>query len=409
MGRANLPTSDNSARRGAVVVGGGGHGALAIVRSLGRRGIPVWLLVDELRVATSSRYLRGWSRWPASLPPEQQTEYLLDTAHRNHLEGWTLIPGSEQTPELIASQREALGPIFRLATSSVEAVRDALDKRRSYALADRCGVDHPRTFYPESIAELMRLEVRFPAILKPSIKAGWNALIGAKAWKVNDREDLLGRYREAQAMMEPRTIMLQDFIPGGNENQYSYAALCRDGTPLASLVARRLRQYPIEFGRSSSLVETLDLPDVETAAQRLLRDMNFTGIVEVEFKRDPRDDKLRLLDINPRVWRWMSLGRRVGVDFPYLLYRMSRSEPIDPVKAIAGVRWVRMSTDLFAAASEMLRGTTTVRAYLDSLCAPLEFASFAFDDPLPALLEMPLLLASEVRHSRLGRALRMRH
>jgi D-aspartate ligase len=328
---------------------------------------------------------------------QQQAEYLVEMAHRNRLERWAMIAGTEQAVELIARHHEILAPSFQLLTSAWEVLRDGLDKRLSYALAERAGVDYPRTFYPQDADDLMRLEVDFPAILKPAIKTRWNAFIRAKAWTVRNRDELLGRYSSAILMAEPSSIMVQDFIPGGNDHQYSYAALCRDGIPLASLVARRLRQYPIDFGRASSLVETVDLPELETVAQRLLSAMRYTGILEVEFKRDPRDGKLKLLDINPRVWRWISLGQRAGVDFPYLLYQLSRGEPIDPVKGVAGVRWVRMATDLIAAAHEMWLGALTFRGYFKSLRPPIEFSILAADDLLPAIMEMPHLLATEFR------------
>ena len=387
---------------------GGGHGALAIARSLGRRGIPVWVVIDELRLAASSRYVTGCLRWLGGLSSQQQAEYLVEAAGRHRLEGWTLIAGNAASAELMARHREVLAPVFKFCTSSWNVVREALDKRLSYALADRCGVAHPLTFYPQDGNDLMRLEVAFPAILKPSVQAGWNALISAKAWKLRSRDEMIRRYGEARVMMEPRSIMIQDFVPGTNDNQYSYAALCRDGVPLASLTARRLRQYPIEFGRTSSLVETIDMPEVESLARRLLSARGFTGIVEVEFKRDPRDGKLKLLDINPRAWRWISLGARAGVDFPYLLYRMARGEAqatVDPIRGVPGVRWVRMSTDVLAAARELWRGSTTFRGYLDSLRPPLEFSVLAADDLLPAILEVPHLIAADARRWGLARRL----
>ncbi len=328
---------------------------------------------------------------------QQQAEYLVELAHRSRLNGWALLAGNETSVELIARYHAVLAPIFRVISSQWEAIRDALDKRLSYALADRAGVDHPRTLYPQDADDLMRLDVGFPAILKPTIKTRWNAFIRAKAWRVHNPDELLRRYREAVLISEPSSIMVQDYIPGGNDNQFSYAAICRDGTPLGSLVARRLRQYPVDFGRASSLVETIELPEVERVARRLLSAMGFTGIVEVEFKRDPRDGKLKLLDINPRVWRWISLGQRAGVDFPYLLYLLSRGEAIDPVKGVAGVRWVRMATDLFAAAHEMWRGALTLRGYLNSLRPPLEFSILAADDLLPAIMEVPHFIASDFR------------
>jgi predicted ATP-grasp superfamily ATP-dependent carboligase len=280
-------------------------------------------------------------------------------------------------------------------------VREALDKRRSYALAERAGVGYPRTSYPRSADDLMLAREEFPVILKPAVKVRANAFIDAKAWRADDRDELILRYREALTMVEPEAIMLQDLIPGGNENQYSYAALCLDGVPIASLAARRLRQFPIEFGRTSSLVETIEAPDVEEAARSLLCAMRFTGLVEVEFKRDPRDGELKLLDINPRAWRWMALGFRAGVDFPYLMYRQCRGDRVASQRGVAGQRWVRMTTDPLAAAIEMWHGTTSPRAYLRSIRPPIEFSLYANDDPLPAFYELAVLAKRELRLGRL--------
>jgi predicted ATP-grasp superfamily ATP-dependent carboligase len=92
------------------------------------------------------------------------------------------------------------------------------------------------------------------------------------------------------------------------------------------------------------------------------------------------------LDVNPRAWGWQSLGARAGVDFPYLLWRVAAGAHVTPARGVAGVRWVRMTTDLLAAGGELRAGRLSARAYLRSLRRPLEFAIFAPDDPLPSLM-----------------------
>jgi D-aspartate ligase len=125
---------------------------------------------------------------------------------------------------------------------------------------------------------------------------------------------------------------------------------------------------------------------------RLLTAIRYTGLVEVEFKRDWRDGQFKLLDLNPRVWGWHTVGNRAGVDFSYLLWLLMCGEPISETQAHPGVRWVRMSTDFPIAALEILRGRLSVRDYLHSLRGPIESAIFTIDDPLPGLLELPLII-----------------
>src|SRR2546425_785841 len=252
------------------------------------------------------------------------------------------------------------------------------------------GIPFPWPHPLASGEEAAELASPSPAVLTPAVKPTLNAFTIAKAWRVEDRQSLLASYDKACTMVAPGVIMIQELIPGGGEEQFSFAALCLDGRPLAKLVARRTRQYPVDFGRSSTFVETVDQYQIEDAGRRLVSEMRFTGVVEIEFKRDPRDGLYKLLDINPRIWGWHTLGRRAGVDFSYLLWRLTQGDSFSETCGLAGVRWVRMSTDLAAAVTEMRHGRLSARGYLKSLCGPVESAIFAADDPLPALLEMPL-------------------
>lgn len=374
---------------GAVVIGGDYRG-LSTVRSLGRRGLEVWLLASDQWIAATSRYTRRRLPWPHA-GEESRVAYLLELSAKYQLQNWSLIPTDDDHAALIARHIDRLSSAFRLASSPWEILRWSHDKRLTCELATRVNVAVPWTRYPRSAADLSNLDCNFPVILKPAIKEVLNRFTYAKAWRVSNQTDLLERYQQACQLIDPDLIMVQELIPGGGECQVSYGALCRDGAPLASVVARRLRQYPVDFGRSSSYVELIDEPEVERAARRLIEMMRYTGLIEAEFKRDPRDGKLKLLDLNPRVWGWHTLSLAGGVDFPYLFWRLTQGRDISPLRGAAGARWVRMVTDLPAVVTELRSGHLSFRAYLKSLRRPLQFAVFAHDDPAPALLEAPLL------------------
>jgi D-aspartate ligase len=68
------------------------------------------------------------------------------------------------------------------------------------------------------------------------------------------------------------------------------------------MASRWLRQHPHEFGRASTLVETIELAALEELSEKLLKAINYYGLVEVEYKPDPRDGQFKLLDINARTW-----------------------------------------------------------------------------------------------------------
>ncbi|HJW49469.1 MAG TPA: ATP-grasp domain-containing protein [Candidatus Limnocylindria bacterium] len=377
------------AREGAIVIGGD-YKSLGIVRSLGRHGIPVWVLTDDHLLAGTSRFCKRAVPWPSGAEADQ-VAYLLDLAKDNGLDGWTLFPAGDETAALLARNQGTLAERYRLSILAPwETLQHAYDKRLTYRLAERIGVDHPRTHYPQDRDDVAAYGGPFPAILKPAIRPTLDRFTIDKAWPAADLPSLIARYDEASAVSDPAAIMVQEIIPGGGESQLSYAALCRAGEPVAHLTARRTRQWPLDFGRASTFVETIDAPDVAAIACRVLEALRFDGIVELEFKRDPRDGALKLLDINPRVWGWHTLSRGAGVDFPYLLWRMVHGETVEPVRGRAGVRWVRALTDVPTAIGAIRAGKLSISAYVASLRPPIELAILARDDPLPALLEVPV-------------------
>ena len=360
---------------GAVVTGAS-YRALAVVRSLGRRGVRVRLVrSDDHAVAERSRYAACEGAWPR----EGRIGWLLELARRERLDGWVLIPTHDEEAALIARHRDELETRFRVTTPPWAALRDAYDKRATHALAMRLGLDQPWTLLPRSAADLVAAEGHYPVVVKPAFKKAANRLTTDKAWRADDAAELRRRYAEACELVDASILMVQELVPGDGAAQLSFAALCSNGAVLASLTARRTRQYPMDFGRASSYVETTADPAVEEAARRLLAAMRWTGMVEVEFK----DGKL--LDVNPRAWGWQSLCGRAGVDFPYLLWRLACGQDVPEVRARPGVRWVRLATDVAAATGEIRAGRLTPRSYLRSLRGPLEFAVFAADDPLPSL------------------------
>lgn len=364
---------------------------LAVVRSLGRRGIPVWVLKhgDQL-LATLSRYSRRTVDWP-SQDEEENVNFLVRLAERENIHDWVLFPTGDEGAALVARNHQKLGEYFQLTTPPWDVLQWVYDKRLTYQLAGKIGLDHPWTFYPTNREQVEAVTCEYPVILKPAYRNSFNRFTASKAWRADSREQLLARYDEARTLVDPGALMIQEIIPGGGESQFSYTALCRDGRPLASLTAKRIRQIPMDFGRASTFVETIEDPTSSTNAVRLLQELRYTGIVEVEFKRDPRDARLKLLDVNPRVWGWHSLCASAGVDYPYLQWLLTLEQPMPETKAAVGVRWVRMSTDAPTAVREILRGRLSLREYLRSIRSPLSAAIYAPDDPLPGVLEIPIL------------------
>jgi predicted ATP-grasp superfamily ATP-dependent carboligase len=122
-----------------------------------------------------------------------------------------------------------------------------------------------------------------------------------------------------------------------------------------------------------------------------LRAIDYYGLVELEYKLDPRDSQYKLLDVNARTWGYHSLGAEAGVDFSYMLYADQIGLPVSVCKGRPGVGWVRTTTDIPAALAGILRGDTSLKGYLRSLQSCDAEAVFSLSDPVPGLAEVALI------------------
>jgi predicted ATP-grasp superfamily ATP-dependent carboligase len=376
---------------GAVVIGGDYQG-LGIVRSLGRQGIPVCVVDDEYSISRFSRYATRFVSVPDLRNERAAVDRLIEIGKRGGLDGWILYPTREELVAALSHNREELSQVFRVPTPDWETVKWAWDKRNTYRLAQELGIPTPVTHYPENIGQLAQLDSLAPPFaLKPAIKEHFVYATKAKAWRANNHSELRSLYQKASALAGDGEIMVQELIPGGGTQQFSYCAFFRKGEAVGKMVARRRRQHPLEFGRASTYVESVDVPILEEFSERFLRAIDYYGLVEIEYKLDPRDSQYKLLDVNARTWGYHSLGAQAGVDFSYMLYADQVGLPVPVSRGRAGVTWVRTTTDIPAAMTAILRGDTDWKDYLRSIIDCDVEAVFSPRDPLPGLAEIALI------------------
>jgi len=385
--------SDEQKRRngiGGIVIGGDYQG-LGIVRSLGRQGVPVCVIDDERSISRYSRYAKIYKIAPSLLEAEDAVEFLLNLGRSHELRGWVLYPTRDEHVATFSQYRQELSETFRVPTPCWDAVKWLWDKRNTYALAEKLGIPAPRTWYPRSMADLDHIEGHFPVVLKPAIKEHFIYATKRKAWRADNPAQLRELFEKALHLIPVEEIMIQDLIPGDGSYQYSFCSFFKQGKSVAHITACRWRQHPLDFGRSSTYVETVELPLLQEYSERFLRAIDYYGLVEVEYKFDPRDRQYRVLDVNGRTWGYHTLGRRAGIDFAHHLFADQINETVSPCAGKAGVRWIRLLTDVPTGILGMLKGQIDVRTYLRSLRSYDEEAVFSLEDPLPGIMELALV------------------
>jgi D-aspartate ligase len=371
-----------------VILMGGDCGALGVARSLGRNGVAVRFLPGPNRIAGFSRYTRSVPGWPGA-EDAKALPWLEAYAEQQDAKGWVLVPAGDSEVRLVTNNHERLARLYRLTTPPWHVTRFAADKTLTYGRAEELGIGHPRTYRVRDAESAQRIAADFPLILKPAMKEGINALTIAKAWRADDRAQFLAMFDEALRLAGAGGLIVQELIPDDGTNQFSYCAFCVDGEPRVVMNARRTRQKPRKAG-TGTFVETLGPCDFEADAASFLKSLDYTGLVEIEFMFDPRDRRFKLIDVNPRVWTWNALGLPAGVNFAMAAWNHANGVTIPPSRAEAGHSWLYAPRDMASAAAGIREGSLPLATYLRQLTGASAYATFAWDDPVPALLDTPL-------------------
>lgn len=336
---------------------------LAAVRSLGRAGIRV-LAVDHRQSALGfrSRYAN-----PVRCPdPGADAEAYVECVAR--LDPGVLLPTHDPPLNAVARHAERLTG-FRFPFPSWDVLERIQNKRSQLEAAAAAGVAVPETRYPQSGAEARAAgdELGYPVLVKPAQPVGFKRRFGKQAFRCETLAELDQAFRNA----EPFEPMVQEYVPGGDDQLYSVGSYLRDdGEALGVFSGRKLRQVPPGVG-TCRVGEAVWVQEVVDAALRLLRALRFHGISQVEFKRDSRDGRYKLMEVNPRLWQWHGLAAACGVDLPLLAYRDLTGQPVTPV-SMNGERRAWAISFMPGERPALLR-----RPYVDAV--------FARDDLRPAL------------------------
>jgi predicted ATP-grasp superfamily ATP-dependent carboligase len=365
--------------------------ALAITRSLGRRGLSVVRVhPNRMDRSLSSRYVTAVEQCPDFYASEERlVEFLLAMAER-YPGARVLVPASDDCAYFLARYRDRLQNAFAVVGPSWEVMKKIIDKKAQYAQAEAAGVPIPETYYPSGLDEVRRLagEIQnYPYVIKPIVAHQWRLQSmqgiskGKKGFAVRDAKELIERYEQIGSGSE---VMVQEVIGGRDERLFTFIGYCDTrGEPIAYCVRKKLRQMPIDFGYCTATVSCRDDTVVELST-KLLRAVGFSGICGVEWKLDPRTGIYKLIEINPRAVNTTAIAAASGVDVPHIAVMDHLGASPKPVTAWhEGVTWVNIIQDMWAARELNKQGTLTFAQWRQSLRRPRVSAVFAADDPRP--------------------------
>jgi predicted ATP-grasp superfamily ATP-dependent carboligase len=314
----------------AIVLDGEQRSALAVTRSLGRRGIKV-TVGAEVRpsLSSTSRYCKDSFIYPSPYDdPIGFVQTLKEVMKRSC--NSILYPMTDVTMTETLLNCDNLPTGVLLPFSGYDKYNRITDKISLFRLARELDVPIPKTFISneyentETLLEAV-VESGFPVVVKPGFskiktETGW---VNAKVRYAADG----GKLREiiSDEIFNRFPFLIQERIEGPGIGIF---LLMKNGEVLAEFAHRRIREKP-PSGGVSVLCESIELPkDAMEAAVKILAKVRWTGVAMVEFKADRKDNIAKLMEVNARFWGSLQLSISSGVDFPYLLFQMACGDQI---------------------------------------------------------------------------------
>ena len=302
----------------AVVVDVAWVNGLGAIRSLGRAGVPV-LALDHRGspLGFRSRYCLGLACPDPAGDEARFVEFVRELGDAIGRPA-PIFPTHDEALNAVARGRDELGERFLCPFPTWRVLEPIQRKRGQLEAAAAAGVRTPATRYPASAGEARAAadELGYPVLVKPSDPVGFKRRFRRQAFRCETATDVEDAFARAEEF-EP---MVQELVPGGDDELYSLGSyLDASGEPLGLFCGRKLVQWPAGIG-TCRIGEARWVQDVVDAGLRLLRELAFHGISQVEFKRDPRDGAYKLMEVNPRLWQWHSLATACGVDLPRIAY-----------------------------------------------------------------------------------------
>jgi predicted ATP-grasp superfamily ATP-dependent carboligase len=376
----------------AIVLDGNQRSALASVRSLGRREVPV--LVGEAHgrsLAAASRFCTASLIYPdPAKSPAAFVEWLQEIGRR--YPGAILMPMTDLTVPLVLQAQPHLQEL-RTALPSLQSYDSASDKLRLFELAQAAGVRVPQTavISRTTAAALGDRSFRYPVVVKPrhsSVRLATGVVKRTVRYAHNLGD--LRRIASEQLVDDTDELLLQEYVTGFGAGVFG---LYERGHPTFFFAHRRLREKPPSGGVSVLCESVAASAEGMDAARRILDPLAWHGVAMVEFKVDAQG-RWWLIEINARFWGSLQLAVDCGADFPWFVYQLAAGNKLDvPATYACGkqLRWWLGDLDNLYAQLKSREWTPTLQAKIAALATfawpwrpGMKYEFLRWNDPAPA-------------------------
>ncbi len=375
--------------KGVVVIEGHVQG-LANTRALGKEGIPVIVVSEHNCLARYSRYCKKFFICPDYLSVEF-IDFLISLALSENIRDWVLLPSNDHAVYNISGNRERLQGCYKIISPEPEILTAIYNKELLIKLCQSIDVPVPLSWFPENPQKMRLNDFKFPLLIKGKNGLTFYKSLGRKAF-LSDSPGNLMQLVDAITEKSPfSNVYFQNLLPIESNKPVSFTAFSIKGEIKSYWMGVKLREHPFQFG-TATYSRRVDIPELIGSAEKLLSKLAFTGVCEIEFLLDSRDNEYKLIELNARTWLWIDLAIKSGVNYPMMIYNYLNKNEMDYSRTDnEGLEWIHYLTDIPFSLLGLLRGHYSLGEIIKSYSRLPEPAVFDSSDILPSFAEIALL------------------
>jgi predicted ATP-grasp superfamily ATP-dependent carboligase len=360
---------------------------LGTLRSLSSKNIPTVVLNPyKKQISSFSKYYRGITCPNPKQNEDPYVNFLIDIGKNLNAKG-VLIPNGDAEVHTILKNKNRLEKYYLFTSSDYKTTEKLLNKKLFYKLVDKLEIPYPKTHFIDDESNILKISKKttYPCILKPIHSDYFKTDFKTRLFFIKNKEELVKKYKISTT--KNHKVMVQEIIPGGSENNHGFNAYFdRKQNIFGSFMYRRIRDWPLMFG-PGCLIESTNAPELKELTSFICNKIKYRGIVDAEFKKDPRDNKFKIIEINPRNWMQNSLPARCGINLPYVAYCDAIGKNFEKPKFNGKhIKWLFFQND-FLSSMKLFRGKEMfLSEWIKSYKGKKEHAIFSKHDPLPAFV-----------------------
>lgn len=328
---------------------------LGVARALGMRGIKVVGLDNNRLIASRfSKYVYEFKVVTTPLVSERKFIEDLIALGKKEDQKPLLLPTNDVWAIAISKYKSILEKYFISYAPDYQIVDKIINKKVFYETMLRNSVRIPKTYNVKSYQDVVALKDQFeyPIVMKPNDRMNTNRSDEETGIYNKFRMVSIERYDDFEAykgIIEKYDFLFQQKIPGLSNSMFSVGVYADERSDVIAVFSgRKVRGYPLEHGDCFA-GESMWVEDLIVTAKKIIKILQFTGIAEVEFKKNEIDNEYYLIEVNPRTWSWIGITPYAGVNLPLIAFEhmVNAKKIYKEMDRKKKVLWVRMIDDRY--------------------------------------------------------------